>query len=436
VADVKPFRGFRYALEKPDDLQRVIAPPYDMIDERMRTALYEADAYNCVRLIQNAPQPGDEENRTRHMRASRLFSEWLEQGVLHRDPRPGIYPYRQEFSVGTGAHSRTYVRTGVIMRLRLVDFSEKIVIPHEHTLPGPKYDRYELLQEMHCNSGLIFGLVPDQGEIYEAMCRAADTQPVGVARDDTGVRHELFHCTDDAVIRALQQHIADRTVLIADGHHRYETSLKYARENPDQPAAQYVMTQLVSMADTGLVIRPFHRMVTRRDGIAPQRFLELLRQYFDMQDMGQADEQTVKAFCEGEPTRDLLYLHAQNDRLYRLTLNAAGNEAVHAEDNGMSLQWNALDVSVINTVVVERMLGMSSDGETLHDLMEYVKDFHAALTGVHEDPAAYYGCFFVTPMCMDDVRTIVEGGERMPQKSTNFHPKCYSGFVFNSLESE
>lgn len=434
MAQIKPFRGYRYTLSRPEELARVIAPPYDMIDGTMREQLYGQDERNCVRLIQNKPEAQDSTNRDRHARATRIMQEWITRGVLQRDSEPGIYPYRQQFTVGSGEYATEYVRTGVIMRLRLVDFSEKIVIPHEHTLPGPKYDRYELLQEMRCNTGLIFGLVPDDGELYRTMCDSVTGEPQGVCTDEAGVTHQLYHSNDASVIDSLVQLVADRTVLIADGHHRYETSLKYARET-NTPESDYVMIQLVSMADKGLVIRPFHRMVKVQDGVSADGVVEKLSGYFSMQSLGEAKEETVKEFCDGEDTEDMLYLDAYSHTLYRLSLNDKGEKAVQERDNGMSSRWNHLDVSLINTIFVERILSMPSDGETLHSLLEYVKDFKVAFDTVMNS-SEYYGCFFLTPSSMEKVRELVGSGERMPQKSTNFYPKCYSGMVFNSLESE
>lgn len=436
MALIKPFKGLCYRLETPGDLARFISPPYDMVDDAMIDALYCRDPLNVVRIIQNKPQEADSANKDRHRRAAGLLRQWIGNGTLVRDKSPSVYVYRQQFDIARREGAVTYTRTGVIVLVKLVDYEEGVVFPHEYTLTGPKIDRYELLQATRSNTELVFGIVPDpDGGLFSGIERAVPEECRGYCVDENKVRHSLYCNSDPAVAASLTKVMSERTILIADGHHRYETGLQFARETGN-PGHAFIMINLVSMADPGLIIRAFHRIVKKGAAAETIDLLDALSAYFDTTDLGPASLDVVSRFlADTSEGHEMLYLDARSKHCFGLTLSASGRRYLEDHHRGMSMQWNRLDVSKINSIVVGGIFHLPLDGKVLHDVMDYVNDAGVAFEKAfsHE---GYHGAFFIRPVDIGTVTAIVSGKERMPQKSTNFFPKCYSGLVFNTMESQ
>lgn len=431
MADIQPFRGFRYTLKKPDDLDDLIAPPYDMLDDGKIEALYNKNPLNAVRIDQNRAVPSDKKNRDRHARASHFFSDWVSRGLVGADERPSYYVYEQQFALERAGIVEQFKRTGVISLVKLVDFSENIVLPHEYTLSGPKVDRYEHLDATRLNVGQIFGLLSDEdGTIFELIKRMKQTPLLGSAVDGDGVRHSLYACRDTERIERFTTAAKDKTILIADGHHRYETALNFYREHGADPAFDRTMMTLVSMADPGLLIRSFHRLV-RKQKQALDMTMELGKSFI-VTDLGPASLNTVNGFLGGKVAAVMLFVDSASGHVFGLTLNDSGEAFLESIVPEHSSGWKHLDMSVINLIAVNRILGLPLDGHVLHDVISYMNDVTAALTA-SLNSQEYYGGFFIRPVDIAAVHSIVRGGERMPQKSTNFYPKLYSGLVFNRL---
>jgi uncharacterized protein (DUF1015 family) len=443
VAEIKAFPGFRYVLDKPEDLSRFIAPPYDMVDGAMIDSLYGKDPHNVVRIIQNKKEPSDRENKDRHVRAAGFLDKWIGGGVLAQDKEPGLYAYTEEFSIpsaAAGGSAMAFRRTAVIALVKLVDYDQGVIHPHEYTLTGPKQDRYELFDATATQSELIFGIVPDEGGVYSAISACAKGAAVGSFESEGGVRHSLYRTSDAGLIETLTTTMKDRTILIADGHHRYETCLKYFRDSKN-PKAGYAVMALVSMADPGLVIRSFHRLIRTSPGALASPMPQALETFFRVNDLGPATLQIVNEFLDAKTPEaakfDMLFCDAPRKRLYGLVLSDMGHQYLKDNPHGMSLLWNRLNVSTINSIVVNRLLGLPLDGTILHDLIDYVNDPAAAFARV-TDPkksSEYRGAFFIRPLDIKAVNAVVSGGERMPQKSTNFFPKCFSGLVFYRMRN-
>jgi uncharacterized protein (DUF1015 family) len=429
MADIRPFKAYRYALDKPEDLGRFVAPPYDMIDTATVSRLYEKDPANVVRIIQNKKEPFDTENRDRHHRAAAFLNDWISSGVLTRDPEPSLYVYRHEFEVKQGSRNISYRRTAVIALVKLVDYEKGLILPHEYTLSGPKIDRYELLSATRTHSELIFGIVPDKGPLYKVITSCAEGPCVGAFESEGGVRHSLFRTADASAIKKVTEALSGKKVLIADGHHRYETALTFFHDTGN-PEHAYVVMALVSMADPGLVIRPFHRLIRSSPGTLGMPLSQALAQFFDVSDLGPASFSAAQKFLEGNAATEILLLDSSDKRLYGLTLSRAGDAYLTKNPHGMSKLWNRLDVSKINSIVVNKILSLPLDGTVLHDLIDYVNDPEAAFNEAMAAGGSYRGVFFIRPLDIAAVNAIVSGGERMPQKSTNFFPKCFSGLVF------
>lgn len=432
MADIAPFSGYRFSLESPDMLGARIAPPYDMLDKAMIDALYEKDPHNIVRITQNRPEGTDKANKDRHVRAAAVLSQWMAEGVMAQDAEPSVYVYEQKFTLKAGTAVTDYVRTGVVVRVKLVDFEEKVVLPHEATLSGPKIDRYELLEATTTHTEQIFGLLADEGAFYATLRSMVRDTPDGVFTDVNGVVHSLFRCTDAALIEKLVAMAKGKTILIADGHHRYETGLNYHKET-NLPGSEYTMMTLVSTADPGLVIRPFHRLVKKAGNAVAMK--SALATYFDMKPCGKAAVDQVYDYVNGSSgNAALLYVDSSDGQLYECALSTQGEKFLASVMPEHSMLWKKLPVSMINVIVINTILGLPLDGHVLHDVIDYVND---AATGLGQcaESTVYHGGFFIRPSTIATVGDIVAAGERMPQKSTNFFPKIYSGLVLYRIGS-
>jgi uncharacterized protein (DUF1015 family) len=440
MAQIKPFAGLCFNYDKPEDLGRFVAPPYDMLDDAMIEELYRKDPHNVVRIIQNKPEASDRTNADRHHRAAALFREWIENGAIVRDDASSLYFYQQRFSVREGGLPVSRTRTGVIALVKPIDYEAGVVYPHEYTLTDPKVDRYELLSALRAHAELIFGIVQDpDGTLFSAIQSAMPPVCRGSFVDANEVRHSLFHTGDQGFVQSLSKSLENRTILIADGHHRYETALQFYRDTK-KAQHEYVLMNLVSMADPGLTIRAFHRVLRKYPGTEAVDVLGGLAAYFDCAPMGKASREAIDRFlgADLEDGPRMLYLDSKTGNLFGLTFNSNGERFLTDHSRGMSAQWNHLDVSKINSIVVGGILQLPLDGKILHHVMDYVNDPSLAFrkASAQEAPSTLHGAFFIRPVDIQTINSIVVGRERMPQKSTNFFPKCYSGLVFNLMEDK
>src|SRR5581483_1280542 len=266
MADVQAFRAYRYDLARVGNLSDVIAPPYDVIDPALQDALYQKSPHNVVRLILNKETPKDSEADNRYTRSAQCLRDWVQQGILTQDSARSLYVYHQDFEV----EGKRFTRKGFMARVRLEPFGQGKIYAHEETMPGPKADRLKLFHATGMNLSQIFGLFPDpaggvQERLDAAVARALPLQ----ATDHLGVVSKLWAVTDQAVVSAVSGMLGPKPVFIADGHHRYETALRYLEEkkqagevkSADAPA-NYVLMMLVCMQDPGLLILPTHRLVS------------------------------------------------------------------------------------------------------------------------------------------------------------------------------
>ncbi|MDG5814206.1 DUF1015 domain-containing protein [Chitinispirillales bacterium ANBcel5] len=434
MAGVRAFRGYRYNLRNQEELGLYCAPPYDMIDSELVEKLYQKNEYNAVRIIQNKKEQSDKENKDRHLRAAQTLNKLISQGVLKQDQQESVYIYQQNFVVNEGGIEKVKVRTGITVMVELVDFEKQVVFPHEYTLSGPKQDRYELLDATKTNTGQIFGLVPDQGDLFSLIAEVSERAEVcGEFNDESGVTHRLLRSSDSELISRVKDAMADRTILIADGHHRYETALRFYRDQGKEAYSHTMMT-LVSMADPGLVIRPFHRLVRKKHSGKSVEMKKALQEYFDVTELGKAESGIVVEKLNQDSNKKMLYWDCDSSQLSELSLNEKGESFLKEFMTDKTSLWKHLDVSVINAIVINRILQLPLDGHILHDVVDYVKDANTAVENLNNE-GEYYGGFFIKPMSIDTINEIVKGGERMPQKSTNFFPKLYSGLVFNRMEN-
>jgi len=437
MAEIKPFRGYRFTLDKPDALGSFCAPPYDMLDDAMVDALYGKHEHNVVRITQNKRIASDTANKDRHVRAAKFLNDWIASSVITRDGADSIYIYRQQFSApGDDGKPVARERIGVCSLLKLVGLDEGIVLPHEYTLSGPKQDRYELMETTLANTGQIFGLATDEdGKLYGLIRSIMSAAPlVGCFTDENEVTHSLYRCYDAGLIDQVKGLMSTRSILIADGHHRYETALRFYRDKGDE-AFSHVMMTIVSMADPGLIIRPFHRLVRKTDqGRSVGNMLDELAKYFDVKRIGKASADGVYKALSAQGNAEMVYWDCAAGDIYDLRLSAGGEKFLAGVMPEQSDKWKHLDVSKINCIIINGILSLPLDGQVLHDIVHYANDAAlGAKTLTDADKGYYYGGIFIRPVSIGTVNDTVKGGERMPQKSTNFYPKLYSGLVLNKM---
>jgi uncharacterized protein (DUF1015 family) len=406
---IRPFRGYRHA-GAGTDLSKVVAPPYDQISAETQERLYAMSPVNIVRVTLGRPEAGVDT----YARAGKVLEGWLRDGILARDAEPAVYPYHQTYSVD-GAR---ITRRGFIALGELSEYTDRTVRPHERTHPGPKRDRMALLQATRADIGLLFMLVSDPtGTLLEAT--APGGAPLAEARDLRGEEHRLWRITDAAALARVESLMAPRPVIIADGHHRYETAVEFAREHPH---ARHKLMAFFALEAPGLTILPNHRLVHHVTDFTLPRFLDAARRWFDV-----------------TPLADPLTFPAENRRLVVvsgpdaavLTLRDDAFERV-AWPAGTSRAWRGLAVSILHEGLLKPLLGITDDKLDARTHVDYTADAAEAVRVARE--RRYQAAFLIAPTTPEELAAVVEGGELMPQKSTHFYPKLLDGLVFHRIE--
>ncbi len=439
MAEIRPFRGLRYATPRLDP---VLSPPYDVIDEAERDALEARDPHNVVRLELEKERPGDGGAETRYSRSARWLEEWRAQGVLVRDPRPALYALEQRFTVDGEPH----VRRGFFARLRLHPFADGVVLPHERTLSAPKADRLALLEAVRANVSPIFGLFPDDdGAVTDALAGALGRAPDAEGRTaNDGVEHRLFRLEGGGATARLEQLLAPKRITIADGHHRYETALAYAERRlaegaPAEGAHRYVLAFLCATSDPGLRILPTHRLVFGLPSLDPGRFFTLLDEHFEVRELEEDVRKpagrawALRKLAEAGRDRHALLALSRGDRKARLLVLKEGLDLAHVASLPKNPTLRALDVTLLHGLVLQGVLGLSPESQARKENLAYVKDAGEAIEAVLGEGGYPLG-FLLNPTPMWQVRAVAEAGEVMPQKSTFFFPKIPTGLVLNVVD--
>lgn len=431
MADIRAFRGFRYDLGRAGPLSDLVAPPYDVVDAALQQALYDRSPYNAIRLELTRDEPGDTATRNRYSRAAQTLSGWLNEGVLRQDTLRNLYVLEQEFAV----EGRTYRRRGFMARVRLEPFGTGRIFPHEQTMSGPKEDRLKLFRATGMNVSPIFGLYPDStndvfGRIEPPLLRTLPLE----AKDHLGVVSRLWPVTDERAVGSVLSGMADKPVFIADGHHRYETSLRYLEEARsagqvpnDEAPANFVMMHLVSMADGGLVILPTHRLVSGFPGLTADRLKAALSPHFTFERVGSAREAWEAIELDG--SQSLLAFHTRADGVWQTArFTSPALMAQLAPDH--SAEWRELAVSVLHVAALDKLLPAAVGGTASCKYVHLLREVEEALAAGACDLAA-----LIPPAGMEHVEVIAGNREKMPPKSTYFYPKLLTGLVFNSLKT-
>jgi uncharacterized protein (DUF1015 family) len=412
LATVKPFQPYRYT-PKAGDPAHLVTQPYDKISPAMQANYLAASPYNLVRIILGEKLPTDDATNNCYTRAAAHLSEWTRDGILAPDPVPGFYAYSQEFTVPDTRERAT--RQGFIGLGQVEDYSANIGHRHEQTLSGPKKDRMQVLTHTRAHFGHIFMLYPDPQAVIDRILQQAEQgTPVLDVVDDYGVRNRLWPITDPATIAQVETAMADKKLLIADGHHRYETALAYSKEHATDPAARFVMMTFVNMYSPGLRILATHRVLRNVAGFTED---ELLKRAFD--------QWKVTTFSSTlELHRAMNRPDPKNVRIGMVTSSG---------DNLLSRprKKDELDVPVLHHEVLTGLLNITEEAVRDEHFITYVRGMEAASAEVREKGAQV--AFLLDPTPIDDMARIAFNGGVMPQKSTDFFPKLLSGITIYKL---
>jgi uncharacterized protein (DUF1015 family) len=414
MAEIQPLRALRYDPAVTDGLQDVVAPPYDVIDAEQRAELVARSPYNVVSI--DLPEGGED----RYERAAEQLRGWQADGVIVRDEEPALWTLSQDY---TGPDGRRRTRAGFYARVKVEDYGAGRVRPHERTHPGPKEDRLALTRATQANLSPIFSLYSDPaGEAWSAL---ADAAPWAQTTDPDGTVNRLGRTTDARAIETVQRVLGSTELLIADGHHRYETARVYADEIGGEGPHRYVMMCLVALQDPGLTVFPTHRLVNRLTPEKQEALADTLRRDFTIAELADPDE---LAPPEGDTVR-IGYIDRHFNKPFMLTLSDPAIADAALPDHAPP--YRRLDTAVLEALVIKGALGMSDDDiDHLHGL-GYARDFDQALELI--ETGAYDAAFFMAPTPVQRVHEVAAAGESMPPKSTYFFPKVPTGMLFYAL---
>ncbi len=423
MAQVIPYRALRYT-EKAGDLAALACPPYDIISEEQRRAYLATNPYNIIRL--ELPREGQDPYAV----AGDTLRDWMQNGILAVDEHPAFYIYDITF---TDAGEQKNI-TGLIGRVQLREFSDGVVLPHEETLSKAKADRLQLMRATGCNFSDIYSLYradEPNSPIRDVMALAGEDAPISEFTDESGLIHRLWAITDPQKTAAVTAAFADKKLYIADGHHRYETALNYRRELREQgntdPAADYCMMMLVEMSHSGLVVYPTHRMLRDLPDFSAEKLLAACADYFTVQPMELKDMNTGLAAAYA--ARQKAFGFYSGDTAALLTLkDVSVMDDLLPQLSPVSRQ---LDVTVLHTLILERLLGIDKENMARQINLSYTRDAKEAVGAVDNDRAN--ACFLLNPTRVSEIRDVAAAGEKMPQKSTYFYPKLITGLTMNRI---
>lgn len=426
MALVKGFKGIRFNTEKSGEISTVVCPPYDIVSETQRLEYIKENKYNIIRL--ELPKGDDPYNN-----AKKILDEWIEQGILTRETQDAVYIYEEEFT----AYDKHYKVKGCIVRVKIEEFEKGIILPHEFTLSKAKEDRLNLMKATNCNFSQIYALYSDEerktvSKLDKLSSGKADIE----LTDGDGVTHRMWIVTDESDVKAICDDFTERKLFIADGHHRYETALNYrnyCRENglaKEGDAVDYQMMMLVNMEHPGLVVFPTHRIVRDLTDFNRQEVIDSCKEYFDTREYNGLDNiETVLTELYKEDKK-AFGMYCGDGKWTLLVLKSLDTMSKLLPD--LSKASQGLDVSVLHTLILEKLMGIDAENMANQINLTYVKQLDDAVKAVDDGKA---NCAFIlNPTKISEICDVSSAGEKMPQKSTYFYPKLITGLVMNSLD--
>ena len=416
MAEVKPFSALHYNLSAVPSLADVTAPPYDVIDAEQRAALLARSPFNVVEIDLPEAPAGDDP----YEHAAETLEEWTLQGILAADREPAIWALTQDY---TGPDGNAYTRRGFLARVRVTDYGPGLIRPHERTQPGPKEDRLRLTRATRHNLSPIFVLHP--GTVWDRLQPHLIGEPWGEVTDPDGTAHRVWRIADPSVHEAVGAALADAELLIADGHHRYETARTYADEVGGDGAHRYTLACLVSLEDPGLTVFATHRLLRDLDADGQERLAAGIRESFDVEEV--SEDRLDPAGNDGPGVFG--YIDAHFRRPFRLRLKDPMTVDRVLADR--SDAYRRLDAAILEELILRRTLGMSDDDIAAKRGLGYATGTAEALRQL--DAGNYQAAFLLRPTPVEQVREVAAAGETMPPKSTYFFPKLLTGIAFNPL---
>ncbi len=416
----------RYNTFLAGKIGELCCPPYDIISEEERLGYIAENEYNVIRL--ELPKEGGDVYKT----AGEVLDMWRNTGVLVHEIKPAVYIYEEEFN----AYNKRSSVKGIIVRVKVEEFSKGVILPHEFTLSKAKADRFNLMKATNCNFSQIYALYMDEEHTtLKTIDRLSDRKPDQKFTDNDHVTHKLWIITDEKVIEKLVNDFADRKLYIADGHHRYETALNYrnyCRENgisKEGDPQDYQMMYLVDMQHPGLVVFPTHRMVRDLESFDKDEVLKGCEEYFDIKkftNVGNINSELAKQYKQGKKA---FGFYCGKGEWYLLVLKDIEVMADVLPD--LSEASQQLDVSVLHSLILEKTMGIDKENMANQINLTYTKFFEEAIMKV--DKGEFQCSFILNPTRVTEIRDVAAAGEKMPQKSTYFYPKMITGMVMNDL---
>lgn len=424
MAEIKAFGALRFT-EKAGDISELCCPPYDIISEEQRLGYIAKNEHNIIRL--ELPREGENPYGT----AADVLKSWERDGVIACDEKEGVYIYEEKFSV----KGQNYAFKGIICRVKIEEFSKGVVLPHEETLSKAKQDRFNLFDATMCNFSQIYSLYKDeQGDTSKLISDLSKRDADQSFTDADGVTHSLWSVYDKEAINTLVAQFAPRKLYIADGHHRYETSLNFRnhlRETGravEGDACDYVMMMLVDLDDKGLVVFPTHRIVRDLDRFDAGEILDKCGDYFNIDMLGGADEiqpMLDQKYADGKKAV-VMY---SGDKIALMTLKSMS--PLESMFPNASEALRGLDVTVLHSLILERVLKIDKENMANQINLTYTRDRQEALDWVNGGKANC--CFIMNPTRVSEISAVATAGGKMPQKSTYFYPKLITGLVMNKF---
>jgi uncharacterized protein (DUF1015 family) len=418
MAEVQPLNAVHYDSSRVD-VGDVVAPPYDVIDAPGREALVERSPYNVVEL--DLPKTDDGSDIYEH--AASLMEAWESEGVLTRDDEPTMWAYEQDY---TGPDGSSHTRRGFLARIRVTDYGPGLVRPHERTQPGPKEDRLRLTRATGHSMSPIFIL--HEGDAWSHLAEAASAEPWAESTDPDGTTHRVWPIADTTIHNAIQETLEPSELLIADGHHRYETARTYGDEIGGDGAHRYTLACLVSLSDPGLSVFATHRLLHDLDKEKQEAIRDTLMSLFEVAPApGATPDEVVPSQEAGAVAFG--YMDAHHKTPYHLILR--DTDALDAEMEGFSEAYRRLDAAALEALILRKALGMSTDDIAAKKGLSYCSDTGEALRRITDGECD--AGFILRPTPVQQVRDVAAAGETMPPKSTYFFPKLLTGLLFNPL---
>jgi uncharacterized protein (DUF1015 family) len=433
LAKIAPLRGLYYNPQRMTDLSLVATPPYDVIAPEEEGRYRERHPYNIIRLI----LPVGEGGVDRYQEAAHYLRKWEKEGVFIRDDKPSLYPYQQIFTTPTGD---TKKRDGFISLVKLEPLGQGSIIPHEGTTPKPVEDRLRLMEACGANLSQVFTLYSDpKGEVEKQFAQVWTSPPRYEYRDDDGVVHRLWQVDDRAIISEVEKRMRDKTLLIADGHHRYKTALIYRDKMrgrypsySERSPFEYTMLYFTPIEGEGLLILPTHRLVFPNKPFDTDIFYTALKKYFslcvfnfkDRSEEKGAREHFFKALDKKRPDRYTCGLYMGGEKRY---IHLISNEEIKIRELLRSYpeELQELDVTLVDGLILKQLLKIEQEDVGL------LKDRNEALEEVHR--GRYRAAFLLNPPSIQQINRVVDAGEVMPRKTTFFYPKVATGLVINKI---